>query len=120
MKQTAIALYNFASGFTWAAYPEFSVPDGALLPYITYTIQESMWDEMGMLQIRLWYKGTGYNTINSKIDEISAAVEFGKYISTDSGGLYIYKGSPWCQYQQSDEPDLKIAYLNFNVNYETY
>lgn len=120
MKQTATALYTFASGFTWKAYPEFGVPDTAVLPYITYSVQESVWDEMGMLQMRLWYKGTGYNTLNTKIDEIAAEVEPGKYIPTASGGLYIFKGSPWCQYQPSDEADLKIAYLNFNVNYETY
>lgn len=119
MIQTAKALYNFVSGFTWTAYPEYSVPDSAVLPYITYTIQESAWDEQGMLQMRLWYQGTGYATLNAKIDEISAVVESGKHVPTESGGLYVFKGTPWCQYQKSDETDLKIAYLNFNVNYET-
>lgn len=119
MKQTAKALYTFASSFSWSAYPEYSVPDSAVLPYITYTLQESSWDEMGMLQMRLWSGSTSYDTINSKIDEITESVTPGRYVLTDSGGLYIYKGSPWCQYQPSDEPNLKIAYLNFNVNYET-
>ena len=119
MTQTAIALYNFASGFTWAAYPETGAPSSASLPYITYTLQEYDWDEEGMMQMRLWYKGADYATINAKIDEIANAVRGGKRVATESGALWIYKGSPWCQYQPSDEVDLKIAYLNFDVHYTT-
>lgn len=119
MTQTAIALYTFASGFTWPAYPEDGVPSSATLPYITYTLQEYDWDSMGMMQMRLWYKGADYATINAKIDDISNAIKNGYKVNTESGSVRIYKGSPWCQYQPSDEIDLKIAYLNFNVHYTT-
>lgn len=119
MTQTAIALYNFASSYRWPAYPEYSVPASATLPYITYTLQEYSWDNMGMMQMRLWYKGADYTTINAKIDEIEASIENGKRVNTISGALYFYKGEPWCQYQPSDEVDLKIAYLNFYVHYTT-
>lgn len=119
MTQTAIALYTFASSFTWNAYPENSVPANATLPYITYTLQEYEWDTMGMMQMRLWYRGADYATINAKIDEIELSIRNGKKVNTNSGALWIYKGSPWCQYQPSDEVDLKIAYLNFNVHYTT-
>ncbi|MBR4266486.1 MAG: hypothetical protein IKQ46_10580 [Bacteroidales bacterium] len=119
MTQTAIALYTFASSFTWPAYPEDSVPSSADLPYITYTLQEYDWDSMGMMQMRLWYKGADYATINAKIDDISNSVKNGYKVNTSSGAVCIYKGSPWCQYQPSDEVDLKIAYLNFNVHYTT-
>lgn len=119
MTETAIALYTFASGFKWAAYPESGVPASAALPYITYTLQEYDWDTMGMMQMRLWYKGADYATINAKVDDIETAVRYGTKIPTASGSLWIYKGSPWCQYQPSDEVDLKIAYLNFNVHYTT-
>ena len=119
MKETAIALYTFASGFTWPAYPETGVPSSANLPYITYTLQEYEWDTMGMLQMRLWYKGADYATINAKVDEIEERVRRGYRIKTESGAVWFYKGEPWCQYQPSDEVDLKIAYLNFNVHYTT-
>lgn len=119
MKQTATALYTFASKFKWKAYPENAVPSNAHLPYITYTLQEYEWDDMGMFQMRLWYKGTDYTSINDKIDEITQYVEHGAKINTTSGAIWIYKGSPWCQYQPSDEVNLKIAYLNFNAHYTT-
>lgn len=119
MKQSAIALYKFASSFGWDAYPEYAVPKNAKLPYITYTLQEYNWDETGMAQIRLWYKGTDYNTINDKIDEIKDVTKTGAIIPTESGNLFIFPGSPWCQFQASDEEDLKIAYINLDVHYAT-
>lgn len=120
MTETATALYNFASSFEWAAYPETGVPASAELPYITYTVQNYDWQTMGMLQMRLWYKGADYKTINQKIDDIEARIERGAMVLTPSGMLVIYKGLPWCQYQPSDEVDLKIAYLNFDVHYLTH
>lgn len=119
MTQTATALYNFASSFGWSAYPENAVPSDVSLPYITYTLQEYEWDEMGMMQMRLWSKSESYTAINQKIDLIEQSVKGGLRQATTSGSLYIYKGSPWCQFQPSDEPDLKIAYLNFDVHYTT-
>jgi len=119
MTETAVALYNFASSFDWPAYPEYGVPASAALPYITYTVQNYEWDTMGMLQMRLWYNGADYKAINQKVDVIEARVENGSRVLTPSGSLVIFKGEPWCQYQPSDEVDLKIAYLNFNVHYTT-
>lgn len=120
MTETAVALYNFASSFEWAAYPETGVPASAELPYITYTLQNYSWNTMGMLQMRLWYKGADYATINKKVDDIETRIETGSRVMTPSGSIVIYKGSPWCQYQPSDEVDLKIAYLNFDVHYLTH
>lgn len=119
MTQTATALYNFASSFGWDAYPEYSVSNGAALPYITYTLQEYEWDTVGTMQMRLWSKDTSYTAINQKIDLIEERLNESNGVPTPSGSLYIYKGSPWCQFQPSDEPDLKIAYLNFDVHYTT-
>ena len=119
MTQTATALYNFASSFGWDAYPENAVPNNAELPYITYTLQEYNFDEQGMLQMRLWQVNESYTEINQKVDMIEQDVRNGKKLFTDSGIIYLYKGSPWCQYQPADEPNLKIAYLNFNSHYAT-
>lgn len=119
MTNVAKALYQFASGFSWDAYPEASVPSNAELPYITYTVQDYNWAEQGMLQMRLWYNGEDYETITSKIDEIGLAVDTGKSVFIGDEKLVIYKGSPFCQFQPSDETNLKIVYLNFSVHYLT-
>lgn len=119
MTNSATALYNFASSFEWKAYAEGGVPASAELPYITYTVQNYDWDSMGMLQMRLWYRGADYKTINKKIDDIEARIENGSRIMTPEGMLVIYKGSPWCQYELTQEVDLKVAYLNFDVHYLT-
>lgn len=119
MTQTAKALYEFASMFGWNAYPEYSVPTNAKLPYITYTLQEYEWDHMGTMQIRLWSENTSYTEINKKIDEISDYLKNGAEIKTDSGKLVFYKDDPFCQYQPSDEVNLKIAYMLIKVHYLT-
>lgn len=120
MTQTAIAIYNFASSFGWNAYPEYSVPNNAELPYITYQLQQYNFDEQGMLQMRLWQINESYTEINQKVDMIEQEVRNGKKLFTESGIIYLYKGSPWCQYQPADEPNLKIAYLNFTACYATH
>lgn len=120
MTQTAEALYNFASSFGWNAYPEYSVPNNAELPYITYTFHESKFTEQGMLQMRLWQISESYTEINQKVDMIEQEVRNGKKLFTESGIIYLYKGSPWCQPQPADEPNLKIAYLNFIAHYATH
>lgn len=119
MTNTARALYYFASGFDWNAYPETSVPRNAQLPYITYTLQEYDWKDTGMLQMRLWYRGEDYAALNLKIDQISLATENGKQVKVNGsdGKLVIYRGRPFCQYQPVDEENIKVAYLNFDVHY---
>lgn len=119
MTQTAKALYEFASMFGWNAYAEYTVPKNAKLPYITYTIQEYEWDSMGTMQLRLWDENTSYIEINKKVDEISEYLERNAEIKTDSGKLVFYKDDPFCQYQPSDEVNLKIAYMLIKVHYLT-
>lgn len=120
MKQTAEALYNFASSFGWDAYPEQSVPNDAELPYITYTLREDDFRVPGLIQMRLWNVSEGYTEINSVVDKIELEVRDGKKLFTESGIIYLYKGSPWCQFQPSEEPNLKIAYLNFIAHFATH
>lgn len=120
MTQTAIALYEFASSFGWDAYPEQNIPNNAELPYITYTLQEYDFQTPGFIQMRLWNVSDGYSEINSLIDSIEAEVRNGKSLFTDSGIIYLYKGSPWCQYQPTEEINLKIAYLNLIAHFATY
>lgn len=120
MKQTATALYDFASSFGWDAYPERGVPNDAELPYITYTLQENDFRTPGLIQMRLWNVSEGYDEINSMVDKIEKEVQHGKNLFTESGIVYLYKGSPWCQFQPSEEPNLKIAYLNFIAHFATH
>ena len=117
MTNTAIALYNFFSSFGLPAFPEYSVPDEAQLPYITYQLIEPDWDDGGTFYARVWYRTTTYTAINAKLDQIKAAVGEAVSLPVESGGaVYLMKGTPFIQYMPMEGDDtLKVAYLNFNI-----
>ena len=117
MTNTAIALYRFFSSFGLPAFPEYSVPDEAQLPYITYQLIEPDWDDGGTFYARVWYRTTTYTAINAKLDQIKAAVGEAVSLPFDScGAVYLMKGTPFIQYMPMEGDDtLKVAYLNFNI-----
>lgn len=117
MTDIARALYTFWSGFEIPAYIEDAVPSSAELPYLTYTLTDSGWDQPTSHQVRVWYKGASYVDISSKVDEILAAVKStGVVLRTENGCVVIRPSNPLVQYQPMDESDLKVAYLNFQLN----
>lgn len=116
MTETAKALNAFYSGFGIAAYPENSVPSDAELPYITYTVIEPEWRNASIHQARVWYRSESYTAINAKVDEILAAVGELVMLKTAGGYVALRPGNPKAQYQPMDEPEIKVAYLNFQIN----
>lgn len=114
---TAIALYQFFSGFGIDAYVEYSVPDEAALPYITYQLVEPDWRDSATFYARVWYRSTSYTAINTKVDEIRAAIGEGVSLPTDSGAIYLFKGTPFAQNMPMEGDDtLKVVYLNFIIH----
>jgi hypothetical protein len=117
MTNTAKALYQFFSGFGLPAYVEYSIPDDAPLPYISYQLIEPDWDDGGTFYARVWYRSTSYTAINAKVDEIRAAIGECVSIPTSGGAVYLTKGTPFVQYMPMEGDDtLKVAYINFNIH----
>ena len=114
MTETAKALYSFYSGFGIDAYPESNVPEDAKLPYITYTVIEPDWRNAASHQARVWYRSEGYKKINAKVDEITGAV--GELIMLPTANVAIRPADPLVQYQPIANPEIKVAYLNFQIN----
>ena len=120
MTNTAKALHSFFSGFGLPAYAEYSVPDEAQLPYITYQLTESDWRDQSSLYARIWYRSARLTEVNAKADQIRAAVGECASIPTDTGALYLYPGSPYAQYMPMEGDDtLKVVYLNFTLTAHT-
>lgn len=117
MTNTAIALYNFFSGFGLPAYVEYAPPDDAELPYITYQRVDPDWRESTTFYARVWYRSTSYAQINAKVDEIAAAIGEGLRIPTPGGSIWLNKGTPWDQNMpMKGDNTLKVVYLNFILN----
>jgi len=117
MTNTAIALYQFFSGFGLEAFVENNVPEEAQLPYITYQLTEPDWDDSQAMYARVWYRSTSFLAINAKVDEIRAAIGEGASIPTAGGAVYLSKGSPFAQYMPMEGDDtLKVVYLNIIIH----
>ena len=111
MRDTAAALYSFFSSFNLPAYVENTVPENAALPYITYELREPEAGENSSLTARVWYMSNSFSEIVDKVDEIKAAIGGGKSIPVTGGAVWIWQDTNFCQFQPSDEPKMKIAYL---------
>lgn len=120
MTDTARALYTYFSGFGLPAYAEYTVPDEAQLPYLTYQLAQPDWRGQVSLYARLWYRSTSLVEINAKADEIQRAIGECVNIPTATGALYLYPGAPFAQYMPMEGDDtLKVIYLNFTLTAHT-
>lgn len=123
MTNTAIALYNFFSGFGLPAYVEYSPPDEAELPYITYQLAEPNWRDPTPLYARVWYRSTSYAAINAKVDEIRAAffqdgADNCVSIPTSGGAIYLSDFNAQVMPMEGDDT-LKCQYLTMMLTAHT-
>lgn len=115
------AIYNFWSGFGVNAYEENTVPDDAIMPYITYAPQTGSIDDVIMLTGSLWYHSTSWKDVSRKAEEIAQAVGDGYYINkVDGGYLWITPGSPFSQHMSDPSDDMiRRIYINLNAEFLT-
>lgn len=113
------AIHNFWSSFGLPAYDENTVPDDAVMPYITYSVSTGDIDNLIILNARLWYYSPSWQAISKKADEIAAYIGSGRQVvlKIDNGYLWLVKGSPFSQ-RMSDETDSMIRSIYLNVNAE--
>lgn len=116
----AQAIHSFWSGFGLVAYDENTVPDDAVMPYITYS---SNTDSLGgplTLYGSLWYKSYSWEEISKKTEEIAKFMYKMKPIQIDGGYLWINKGSPFAQRMSDPSDDLiRRVYINIDVEFLT-
>lgn len=113
----AQSIHDFWSRFSLTAYDENSVPDGAQMPYITYSVTTDSLEYVALLTGSLWYRSTSWEEISQKADEISQALKDGIVIELERGYTYLYRGTPFAQ-RMGDEADDMVKRILFNVNAE--
>lgn len=115
----AQAIQNFWSSFGLTAYDEYTVPDDAQMPYITYNVPTGSLGDLVVLNARLWYRSTSWRDITRKSEEIARAIgQYGYYVmELDGGYVWLTKGSPFSQ-RMADESDTMIRSIYLNVNAE--
>lgn len=117
----AQALHTFWSGFGIPAYDENSVPDDAVMPYITYTVATDSIDNPVPLTASIWYDSTAWDTISQKAEEVAETVGKQGHLSipVDGGYLYMTKGTPFIQRMPDTSDTVKRIYINIMVEFLT-
>lgn len=116
MMQTGKALFKFFGSFGIPAYEENSVPDDAVLPYITFEQADTTWDRPISISASVWYAGTSLTEVFSKVDEIKEKLGEGYRIPTESGCLWLYKDTSFAQVLDADADSVKRVVLNIGMH----
>lgn len=114
------ALHQFWNSFGIPAYEETSVPDFAIMPYITYKNATDSLENIVLLDANVWYRSNSWVEITEKVDEIAKDIkEFGFKVLTFSGGyIYLTPGTPFAQsIEEASDHKIKKIYINVNAEY---
>lgn len=117
------ALQSFWESFGLPAYDENTVPTGdsaPTLPYITYDAVTSNFGSTVALSGSLWYYGTSWSQITTKMLEIQSEIgRGGKMIPMDDGALWIRQGNPFAQRMADPNDMIRRIYMNIEVEFLT-
>ena len=114
------ALYTFWSSFGLPAYDEYTVPDGAQFPYITYNTVEDKIDRPIVLHGSIWYHSTSWSAITAKKNEIAKFLEGFVTYKLDNGWVWIVQGSPFSQRMiDPDDDQIRRLYITIQAEFLT-
>ena len=115
----AQSIHAFWSSFGLAAYDENTVPDDAVMPYITYSVSTGAMDDVLLLNGSLWYRSVTWKDISQKSDEIAETI--GEYWlgEVDGGYLWITRGSPFAQRKADEDDTVRRIVINLNAEFLT-
>ena len=117
----AAALHQFFSRFM-PAYASDSVPENAVLPYLTYTPVFSAFEEGEVnLTVNCWFYTESEEVPNAKVEEISKAIgRGGVTLRCDDGFIWLKRGSPFAQrIEEQTDKNLKRRYINIDAEFFT-
>ena len=113
------AINKFWNQFGVKAYDETTVPDDVELPYITYSVSTSDFDNMVVGSASIWDRSTSWNRVTEIEQSINNVMsKGGSMISYDGGGLWIVKGNPWSQRLSNDSNrDIRRIVLSVTMEF---
>ena len=112
-------LDQFWNSFGWDAYDDSSVPQGASLPYITYSVSSGGFSDQSIqLSASLWVKSTSWVDITAKVATISEYIGYsGVVLPCDGGYLWIKRGSTFAQRMSDPDSTIRRVVLTIEVDY---
>lgn len=112
------AIHSFWSSFNLTAYDENSVPDDAVLPYITYSLSVDTFNNTILNTINIWYRSTSWINVTNKAKEIiNTITDGGISIPTDKGIIRMNLGNPIYNRMGDENKNIKRIRINIETEY---
>ena len=110
------AIHAFWNSFGIKAYDELTVPDDAVLPYITYSVATDSLGNVVPMSINIYYRSNSWQGVTSKAEEIARRIKEHGYemLKFDGGYIYLTGGAPFAQ-RVSEDRDRAIKRIYINV-----
>lgn len=113
----AQAIQQFWESFGLPAYEESTVPDDAVMPYITYSMASDSIGHPIAMAASIWDKTYSWESISLVADAISNALVQVKSIPIDVGYIYVTRGTPFAQRMMDEDDTIRRIYINLMVEY---
>lgn len=116
------ALHKFFNKFGITGYRNTSVPDDAILPYLTYTCPvSSIGEDPVSITVHTYHYTDSEAIPDAKAEEIRKAIGIGGVVLyCDGGAIWLKWGSPWCQSLVDDtDKNIKRRYINITAEFLT-
>ncbi len=113
------AIDDFWNSFEIPAYDESSVPDSAVMPYITYRAVVGPFENQILNTASIWYHDSSWVAISKKADEIAKALNQHLIIKINDGYMFLKPGSPFSQRMNDTNPSVRRVYINVDTEFFT-
>lgn len=114
------ALHTFWSGFDVPAYDQYTVPDDAELPYITYEVITDNFGAQNVLTASIWDRSTSWGKVTGILEKIANLVGYGGHtVRYDNGLLWIKRATPFSQRMDDEDDSIRRIVINVEVEYES-
>lgn len=116
------ALHNFFNKFGIAGYRNTSVPDDAVLPYLTYTCPvSSILEDPVSITVHTYDYTESEAIPDKRAEDIRKEIgPGGVLLYCEGGAIWLKWGSPWCQSLVDDtDKTIKRRYINITAEFLT-
>ena len=116
------ALHAFFNKFGITGYRSTSVPDDAVLPYLTYTCPvSSIMEDPVSITVHTYHYTDSEATPDAVAEKIRKTIGMsGVLLNCDGGAIWLKWGVPWCQSIHDDtDKTIKRRYINITAEFLT-
>ena len=116
-----MALHSFWSSFDLPAYDMNTVPEDAVMPYITYEARTDSLDYKVAAAATIWYRTRSWAEISQKADAIATYIDtMQSPIKIDGGYMWIVRDNPFAmRLPDQEDKDVRTIDLNILIEYLT-